>query len=161
MIPSLHPLLEILKLNTRLFLNAVDGVDAETAAERIDGRTSSIGFVSIHLLDARFYLAALLKAQAVHPFKEMFEKIQSIDDVERYPDLDEIRAAWNDVSKALIERIPSLEEADLRADAPIAFPVDDKTVLGGMAFLLEHESYHIGQLGFLRKFFNLDPMKYD
>jgi len=31
----------------------------------------------------------------------------------------------------------------------------------GIAFLLEHEAYHIGQLGLLRKLYDLGPMKYD
>jgi hypothetical protein len=159
--PVLAPLAEILKLNTRLFNNALDGVDEKTMAIRIDGRLSSIGFIAIHMLDARFFLAKIVGAEAVHPFKEMFDAIESIDDIETYPDPAEIRKAWDDVSSALLERIESLKEADLAQAAPIDFPVDDKTALGGIAFLLKHESYHLGQLGLLRRFCFLDPMKYD
>jgi hypothetical protein len=120
-----------------------------------------MGFLAIHMLDARFFLAGFLGAEAVHPFKEMFDRIESIDDIVSYPELDAVMKAWREVSDALLERFSRLGEDDLAAGAPLEFPVDDGTVLGGIAFLLEHESYHLGQLGFLRKLHDLDPMSYD
>ncbi len=56
--------------------------------------------------------------------------------------------------------MPALEESFLRSESPQTFPVDDHTTLDGMVFFLEHEAYHLGQLGFLRKSLGLGSMKY-
>jgi uncharacterized damage-inducible protein DinB len=38
--------------------------------------------------------------------------------------------------------------------------VSDGSVLGAVAFLAQHESYHMGQLGLLRKALGYPPMSY-
>jgi hypothetical protein len=40
------------------------------------------------------------------------------------------------------------------------FPLGDSTELGLMAFLVQHDSYHIGQLGFLRRQLGKPAMAY-
>jgi uncharacterized damage-inducible protein DinB len=39
-------------------------------------------------------------------------------------------------------------------------PVADPSVLGALTFLLQHESYHVGQLAMLKKHLTGKPMKY-
>jgi uncharacterized damage-inducible protein DinB len=48
-------------------------------------------------------------------------------------------------------RFEELTDADLAAKAPFQFPVDDDTILGVIAFMAMHESYHIGQLSAIRR----------
>jgi uncharacterized damage-inducible protein DinB len=50
--------------------------------------------------------------------------------------------------------------AELDAEAPYQFPISDPSVLGMTAFLVQHESYHIGQMAFLRKQLGLEAMAY-
>ncbi len=57
-------------------------------------------------------------------------------------------------------RFPELPTAELGRESPQKFPVSDTSVLGGIAFLLTHEAFHIGQLAYLRKFLGLGPMSY-
>jgi hypothetical protein len=38
--------------------------------------------------------------------------------------------------------------------------VGDRTLLGALAFLAQHESYHVGQLALLRKYAGLPAMRY-
>jgi len=40
------------------------------------------------------------------------------------------------------------------------FPVADPTRLGTLAFLAQHDTYHIGQLALLRRFVGLKAMSY-
>ncbi|MFZ0391423.1 MAG: hypothetical protein WAN36_13270 [Calditrichia bacterium] len=71
------------------------------------------------------------------------------------------RSLWDTVSEKLIEKFPALSESNLSSKAPVNFPVEDETRLGEIAFLLQHESYHTGQLSLLRKWLGFQPMSYD
>jgi hypothetical protein len=42
----------------------------------------------------------------------------------------------------------------------VRFPIGDATVLGLIAFMVQHDSYHIGQLALLRKHYGLPAMRY-
>lgn len=44
-----------------------------------------------------------------------------------------------------------IQELDRLRQYNSLIPVEDKTIMGGFAFLISHESYHVGQLGLLRK----------
>ncbi len=160
MIPLVAPHHAVLRLNTRLFLNCLEGVDDAAAARRPGPETNGMGFLALHLLDARAHLAGLVGAEADHPFAAMLEGVRGIDDLERLPPLDEVRAAWERVSAAAADRLAALREEDVLRPSPQRYPVEDATVLGAVAFLLQHDSYHVGQLALLRKHFGLGAMRY-
>ncbi len=160
MVPALEPLHELLQLNSRLLINCLEGVDDETARKRINDRTNNIAFISSHIIDARYFLASYLGIESSNPFKELLEGLNSIEDFTEFPVVKEVLSAWREVSPALSERFESLTEAEIGEKSAQPFPIDDDTVLGGIAFLIQHESYHIGQLGFLRKCFELEAMGY-
>jgi uncharacterized damage-inducible protein DinB len=156
---AIVPLFEVLKLNTRLFLNCLDGVDDEMARQRPSADTNSIGFLACHVLHARYYLAGFLGLEAVNPFQELFDSAHDVNDLE-VPPLDGLRSAWVELSAQLVDRLPVLSEAELGRDSGQEFPVEDGTVRGAIAFLVQHESFHIGQLALLRKYFGLEGMAY-
>jgi uncharacterized damage-inducible protein DinB len=159
--PSVQPFYELLRLNTKLFANCLDGLDEETARTRVNGRTNNVAFITCHLVDARYFLASYLGAPASNPLKEVLEGLRSIEDFTEFPLVREVLAAWEEVSERLAERFGSLRQAELEAPSSQKFPLVDGTVLGGIAFLIQHESYHLGQLGLLRRAFDLEPMSYD
>jgi len=151
-------LYEILVLNTRLFEHALEGVNDSAAQERPAG-ANSIGFVACHLLDARAFLADLLGIQYTMPYRELFDAAGGVNELE-LPPVDGLRSAWREVSDLLIGAFPEIKEARLAERAGQEFPVDDRSVLGGTAFLLQHESFHLGQLALLRRQVGLGPMSY-
>lgn len=160
MIPLVAPHHAVLRLNTRLYLNCLEGVDDAVAARRAGPETNGMGFLALHLLDARSHLGWLVGAEAAHPFAAMLEGVRGIDELESLPPLDEVRAAWERVSAAVEARLAALTEDEVLRPSPQGYPVEDATVLGGVAFLLQHDSYHVGQLALLRKHFGLGAMRY-
>lgn len=156
---AIAPLYETLKLNTRLFLNCLDGVGDELARQRPSGDTNSIGFIACHVLHARYYLASFVGLEPVNPFQELFDSAHDVNDLE-VPPLEELRSAWSELSAQLVGRLPELGAADLTSASNQEFPVDDGSVGGAVAFLVQHESFHIGQLALLRKYFGLEGMAY-
>jgi uncharacterized damage-inducible protein DinB len=155
----LLPLHEILKLNTRLFFNALKGVDDELANRRILDEVNPIIFVACHMMEARFALAGLLGSEAEAPYRELLD-VTDISLIREYPPLEGVRQAWGEVSESLEELLPAATEEALASSTSFPYPVDDKTALGGVAFLLQHEAYHIGQLGVLRRALGLEAMRW-
>ena len=69
----------------------------------------------------------------------------------------------NDLSQAFPDSHTVLRSAQAVDEPPAqrtTDDVDDESVLGVIAFLLGHESFHIGQLAILRKYYGLDSMGY-
>ncbi|MGE0552069.1 MAG: DinB family protein [Gemmatimonadales bacterium] len=159
--PTLAPLAMVYAMNTRLFENCLDGVGEELARARPNDRTNSISFIAAHLVGTRAWMARYLGlTDEPKPFDGALEYGNSIETVGELPTVPEIRDEWDGVSERLEGRLVWLGEADLTAPSTQKFPGVPPTVIGGIAFLLQHESYHIGQLSLLRKFHGLDAMAY-
>lgn len=159
--PTIRSHHAVLTLNTRLFLNCLQGVIEADGVGRVSPHTNSLAFIAVHLVDARHFLSKGLGLALANPFAEALANVQRIDDADRLPSLDELRDAWRDVSDPLAERLAALHDEELVAPAPQQFPVDDGSVLGEIAFLLQHEAFHIGQMAFLRKQLGYESMSYD
>lgn len=160
MLPTLQASAEIYRLNQRLLLNCLDGMDDAAAQRRLAPDTNHAAFLALHLVDARCFLLKMLGQEMEHPFGDEYEQAKGIDDIERFPTIEELRAAWKQVGGRLRSALESATEERLAAEPPFSFPVEDGTVAGGVIFLAQHETYHIGQLALLRKGLGLGPMSY-
>jgi hypothetical protein len=158
--PRLIPLDSILKLNTQLFGNCLDGVDDATANRRPSDVTNSMAFIACHLVESRHFLATYLGRPTSNAVSEALKGARGIGDVKQLPPLTSVLAAWGDAALILDRRFSELGDAELSAPSPRRFPVDDGSILGGIAFLIQHESYHVGQLALLRKYYGLPAMRY-
>ncbi len=153
------PLL-MFKMNTKLFINSFTDVDDRIAHMRNNNRTNSMIFIACHLLDARFFMSNYIGAPAHNPYQQLFDKTHGTDNFSHWPPLEDIISLWEDISPKISSKINSLHINELKLKSDKSFPIDDDTKLGGISFLIGHESYHIGQLGLLRKYYGLDPVKY-
>jgi uncharacterized damage-inducible protein DinB len=158
---AIIPLQLIFNLNSKLFLNATAGITDEMAAIRPNDQINNVVFISAHLLDARYYISDMLDLKVVNPFKDAFEKVTRVEESDQLPGLKTIRGNWVKLSQKLSDHLTTLPEEILNRKASFKFPVTDDTVLGAITFLISHESYHLGQLGILRKYLDLPAMKYD
>ena len=155
-----HPLAAILRLNRRLLLNCLDGLSDETARIRRADGVNSATFIAAHVTDARFFLLRTLGGSLDNPLSAMLDKATRIDDITDWPSLDTIRAAWTSVSSTLDAQLDTLSSDDLDAAVDAKFPGVERTRLGALTFLVQHDSYHIGQLALLRKPAGLPAMSY-
>jgi uncharacterized damage-inducible protein DinB len=53
-----------------------------------------------------------------------------------------------------------MNESKLQEKVRFKFPIEDNTKFGALTFMVQHETYHIGQLGILRRALGLPAMKY-
>ena len=154
------PLAEILRLNTVLFRNCLDGLSDEDAARRPSSATNNAVFVAAHLTNSRFYLLKALGMSEQDPLASYLDGRKSLDDLDRLPPLSEIQAAWTKAAHLLRDRLAGLTSADLDAPSTARFPLSDGTLLATLTFLVQHDSYHLGQLSLLRKYCGLPAMRY-
>lgn len=156
----INALVDILRLNTRLFRNCLEGFTDAQAAERPAAGTSNAAFVATHLTDSRFYLLKLLGAERPNPLARYLANVKKIDDLMEYPSIAEMLSAWSDVSHALRDRLDELTAAELDEIVSPRFPMPNPTRLSALTFLVQHDSYHIGQLAILRRHAGLPAMSY-
>jgi uncharacterized damage-inducible protein DinB len=158
--PRVAPLAEIFRLNTWLFHNCLAGMSAAQAEARLDDRTNSAAFIAAHVADTRFATAAWLGAPLENPLAAALEGARGITDVATLPPLDVIVRAWDDASATIAARLEELPEEALDGPSPQRFPGASPSLLGALAFLAQHDSYHVGQLALLRKAAGLPAMRY-
>lgn len=154
------PLADILRLNTVLFRNCLDGLSDEQAAMRPTGATNNAAFVAAHLTNSRFYLLKVLGAPEPDPLAPYLDGQKSLDDLQRLPPLSEIQAAWSKAAHLLRDCLAALTPADVDAPSVTRFPLSNGTLLATLTFLVQHDSYHLGQLSLLRKYCGLPAMKF-
>ena len=158
--PSLSALATILKLNTRLFLNCLDGVTAEMLRSEPAPEVNHIGLIACHVIDARRYILKLLDVEEPDPFGGRLEGVQAVADMTWCPGVGELTSWWRDLAPKLDARLETLTPGDLAKPVDMPFPTDDHSVRGAIAFLAQHDSYHIGQIALIRRCLGLPAMTY-
>jgi hypothetical protein len=81
----------------------------------------------------------------------MLEGAKTLDDMKGALPLDGTRAAWASVSQALQDALGTLTAGQLDTPSNMRFPIADKSLLGVLAFLVQHDSYHLDQFSLLRR----------
>ncbi len=151
----------IFNMNERLFLNALDGITDSQAKQRISDNNNPLIWIATHTVWARYNMLVFLGKPVKNPYEGMFENFRPYDKSDKYPALEDIKSEWKKASNLLKDAMQSVSEAHLAADSPLKSPIGDFTNGGTIAFLAQHESYDIGQIGFLKKYFTKQPMKYN
>ena len=158
--PQVAPLAALFDLNTDLLLNCLEGLSEAEARQCLAGGGNSVAFLAAHLTDTRHFLVARLGSPLPNPLSRYLADAQGIADIGVWPAPGEIRAAWLEVSAHLQKVLARLGAAELREPGVHRFPVGDSTRLGMIAFLAQHDSYHLGQMGFLRRQLGKPAMSY-
>jgi hypothetical protein len=158
---SIYFLEIIFNLNTRLFNNTLAGATEELSEQRVSGHSNSFKWVATHTVWARYNMLMFLNKPVQNPYQGLFEKFKPYDSADKYPTLEEIKNEWQKSSELLKEALGSITEEQLAADSPLKSPIGDFTNAGTLAFLAQHESYDIGQLGFLKKYLTKEAMAYN
>lgn len=156
----LEPLADLFRLNRRLLENCFRDVSPEAALHRPAAEVNNMAFLAAHLVLARHSLAGMLGRQVPDPFPALADA-QSLDEVEALPSIDDLLAAWDSMAGVLDEALETVSADHLAETPEIQFGMGDPTLVGAVAFLAQHESYHVGQLAYLRRLIGLEAMSYD
>lgn len=158
--PSITPLASIFRLNTELVLNCIEDLDDERALARGEPPVNSIAFLVAHLTETRHLMARYMGQPLPSPLSEAFAKARTLEQAGPLPSLDELRAHWERISAHIAVQIERLDTVQLAQSSSQRLPGTDGTLLGALAFLAQHESYHLGQIGILRRQLGCSPMSH-
>ena len=152
------PLVQILQFDEWLVARAGEALSAEDFTRRVEDRGNSYAWIFSHIVDARYLMARLIGLEGEFPYTELFVQGAAHPAASLLPPRAEIEQHWEQVSARLIDRLGALTDTDLDADSGRDFPHGDRTVSGGLSLLCLHESYHVGQLGYLRVLLGHQPV---
>ena len=156
-----YPLEVIFNLNERLFNNSVAGITEEQYKERISEHNNPINWLAAHTVWSRYFMLVFLGKPVSNPYQELFDNFRAYDASLKYPSLSETKAEWGKATGLLKDAIQHVSEEHLAADAPSKNPSGDFTNGGFLDFLAQHESFTIGQLAYLKKYFSKEAMSYN
>lgn len=153
---SIVSIAEQYKLNAALVERVLDGFTDEAMRFRPDGKANPAHFILGHITSVRFTIARMIGLEMKVAWEELFARGAELKDAAQYPSVTEIRAAFSEVAEAINKRFEEVTDVDLSAEPPWEPPGMEKSIRGVLNFLAFHESYHIGQLGYLRPLVGLD-----
>ena len=144
--------------STRLYATALSGIDHEDLLTRPGPRSNPLIWVAGHLVQQRTRLLGALGPPRQIPWEDLFRTGSVIGDLRLYPTTGELEAVWRSVSEELMRRIEATTEEHYDGPAPDWLISRDGTLRGGLSYAAFHEAYHIGQMGYLRKWLGFDPL---
>jgi uncharacterized damage-inducible protein DinB len=155
-------------LHDVLFNNVIDNISDDEANKCIVEPLNSIKWLAGHLLWAQRSLVGISGVQVEIPWTGHFLTIQGSTEEERkmpkgeFPTIEQIRDKWNETSPAIRIGLANLPDEALNAVISARHPITpfDNTVSGLWAFINDHQSYHIGQIGILRRALGKEAMQY-
>jgi DinB superfamily len=139
------------KTNTDIVKKAIAEVPAERWFLRPGDNSNHLMWVAGHLVWSRGLVLRWLGVEWMSPRQSLFERGAKLTTPDRYPAVEEILAAWDDVSVKLLASLRAAGGDFLGRPAPKGPPSLDGKISGLVAFLAFHETYHVGQLSYLRK----------
>jgi uncharacterized damage-inducible protein DinB len=141
----------IFKTNTDLMKKATEGINTDHWFLKPGEDSNHLMWVAGHLVGSRGSVLKALGCEWKTPWSSLFSRGAKQTTREQYPSVEEIRKAWSDVSDQLAAALASAPAEVLERPAPKGTPSFDGKVGGLVAFLAFHETYHVGQVSYLKK----------
>ena len=147
----IEPLALIFKLNNNLVARALDSLSDEDIWRQPSGSGNPLGWIVGHLTETRAGLLSEMGVTFDCGWSRTFQRGSALQDRAGYPARAAIETAWQSTHPAMRHAF-----AHVGADR-LAAPVSRRPVPGVerlidlIAFCGFHESYHVGQIGFIRK----------
>jgi hypothetical protein len=141
----------IFKLNTGLVRSSLDGLGGDDLWRRPTPHNNPLLWIVGHIVATRATMLGLLGDPFDTGWGDLFMRGAVLQEPSRYPSREDIDGVHRQVVDRLKARFASLTDADLAAPAAGKPLPGAKTVADQLTFLAFHESYHVGQLAYIRK----------
>lgn len=139
------------RANTDIITKAIADVRAEDWFRKPGDDSNHLMWLLGHVVVHRGLVLKTLGGQWESSWAPLFVRgSERVDDAE-YPSIEEMNAAWSQISEQLKTALREAPEDVLNKAASEGSPSFDKKLSGSVAFLAFHDAYHAGQVSFLRK----------
>lgn len=140
------------EFNAGLFKKGFDGLTPEEWLCRPNESSNHMLWIFGHVIWARGVTLKFLGVEYSRPWFPLFARGAKLDETAQYPTPEEANAAWEEVSASLAAALEGASEDVLSNPSPQGIPSADGKISGLVGFLAHHETYHVGQVGYLRSF---------
>ena len=148
---ALAPIELIFKTNAVVMRMALEGVSAQELWQQPTPHSNPMLWVFGHIVATRAMMLGVLGESFDTGWGDLFTRGATLHESSRYPSRDDIERVHRNVVDRLKAKFRSLTDADLAGPATGKQLPGAKTVADQLAFLAFHESYHVGQLAYIRK----------
>jgi len=145
------------------FLMVLDGISAQDALKRIEGKTNHIIWMAGNFLDMRYALGSVLGIQEEFEFKDLFFQGKSLDESFTYPSLEQLKDAFHKISPLVYQKLLEVSDEELDKAFPMGMNIDffPETVLNFIGMCIGREDYLCGQIGLMRRILGYEGLKYE
>jgi hypothetical protein len=148
-------------LHTKLFFNVLKDISAKDAQNRLNTKANHMAWIAGSLVHERYGLANIFGQQLKQTSYNLFKDHKGIQDDLIYPSLEEYKKDWEQISPILRNPLLHVTDEQLEGPDPFDMPGEDITLFDAVTFLVDRESYCIGQLGLWRRLLGYEAMKYE
>lgn len=148
--PGVGPIAMIFAFNDNFVLRAMDGLSDDELNAAPTKRNNSILWVAGHVVQTRAMVLQMLGEPVDTGWGNLFDRGATISNAKQYPSREDIARVMHEVSPRLHAKLGSLKDEHLARSASIGIP-GIKTFTDELAFFALHDSYHIGQMVYIRK----------
>ena len=141
--------------NTKFLQGVTAGLTPEQWLTRPNDHSNHIAWIVGHVIWARQAVVTRLGGSWPVEGLEVYARSAKLDPAFGYHTPEALLALWRDSAAALNAIFESITEEQLNAPAPPGPPSPDGMTSGFIGVLAWHETYHVGQLGYLRGFLGL------
>jgi DinB superfamily/Activator of Hsp90 ATPase homolog 1-like protein len=145
------PLAYVFALNDGLIRRALDGLTDEQAWARVSDQNNSMLWIIAHAISVRAGMLKMLGETVDTGWGDAFARGSTPNDATPRPTRDEILRVHDTVATHVKTRLALMTEAELSAPAIGTRIPNATTVAEQIGFFTLHDSYHVGQLGYIRK----------
>lgn len=142
--------------NSQMFPKCHAALTPEEWLRRPSESSNHLLWIVGHMMWAREIVLGLLGASCSKPWFPMFAMGSKPTSAEPYPSVEEIKSAWQEVSAVLTAALEKATPEALSAKAPDRIPTFDGKLSGTIGFMAYHETYHAGQVAYLRTWLGHD-----
>ena len=149
--PLVTPIRKIYLTNQGLTAKALDGLTFQQLTSRLTENNTPMLWIAAHIVQSRVFALKLMGEDFDTQWGKLFARGAAVPEPSLYPPVSDIADRMAEVSALLYSRLSSLSPEQLALPAPgVTLPNSD-TLLEQIGFLGLHESYHVGQLAYIRK----------
>lgn len=147
------PIATIFAINDGFVLPALAGLTHDQLWKAPTDRNNAMLWIAGHVVQTRAMILQVLGEPVDTGWGQLFDRgapAATIDGASRYPAVSEIERVMSEITPRLHAKLASLDDTYLAGPARMQVP-GTKTIADELAFFALHESYHVGQLAYVRK----------
>ncbi len=141
----------MLDRNAQLFDKVTTADPSELWLSRPGDNSNHLTWITGHVVVHRGRICKLLGSNWSVPWESLFIRGAALEENAKYPSPGELQKAWKEVSENLATSLANASPEALSKPVNNPSPSLDGSIGGLVAFLCFHETYHVGQMGFMRK----------